>query len=137
MPYTPFQMFDLVADVERYPEFLPWVIESCIRARTDQTVLLDMTIGTGPLRKRISTAGVLHRPHRIDVGSSDPLFERFAQRWTFEPMARGGTNVGYHIELRFRSRALKILTAMSFADRSAAMIAAFIQRADRLYGGRS
>ena len=86
LKYAAPQLFDLVADVERYPEFLPWVIASHIRCRHDHTILVDMTIAAGPLRKRFSTAGVL--PHRIDIGSSDALFERFEQRWIFDRLLR-------------------------------------------------
>ncbi len=89
--YTVSQLFDLVADVERYPEFMPWVIDAHIRDRKDHTILVDMTIAAGPLRKRFSTIGVLDRPHRIEVSSRDPMFDRFEQRWNFEPATEGGT----------------------------------------------
>src|SRR5208282_2726581 len=134
LAYTAPQLFDLVADVERYPEFLPWVIEAHIRQRKDSTMLVDMTIGAGPLRKRFSTAAVLHRPHRIDISSHDPLFDRFEQRWTFEPAADGGTNVEYHVDFKFRSRVLQMLTAKSLADRAMTMMSAFERQAHRLYG---
>jgi len=135
--YTAPQLFDLVADVQRYPEFLPWVIEARIRHRDDSTMLVDMTIGAGPLRKRFSTAAVLHRPHRIDISSHDPLFDRFEQRWTFEPATNGGTNVEYHVDFKFRSRVLQMLLGTSFADRAIATMSAFKHRAHRLYGRKS
>jgi len=77
LKYTAPQLFDLVADVERYPQFLPWVTEARIRYRQDHTILVDMTMRLGPLRKRFSTVGLLHRPNRIDISSYDPLFDRF------------------------------------------------------------
>ncbi len=137
LKYTTVQLFDLVADVERYPEFLPWVIEARIRHRTDITMLVDMTIAAGPLRKQFSTAAVLHRPHRIDISSSDPLFDRFEERWTFGPGAHGGTNVEYHVDFQFRSRVLQMLMAKSFARRAVATMSAFDGQAHRLYGVRS
>ncbi len=137
LKYAAPQLFDLVADVERYPEFLPWVIAARIRHRTDSTMLVDMTIGAGPLRKRFSTAAVLHRPHRIDISSHDPLFDRFEQRWTFEPATSGGTNVEYHVDFTFRSRVLQMLIAKSFAGRAIATMSAFVRQAHRLYGGHS
>lgn len=77
--YTPTQLFDLVADVERYPQFLPGVAAARISRRKDQTIWVDMTIGTSFLRKRFTTVALLDRPHRIDISSHDPLFEHFQQ----------------------------------------------------------
>ncbi len=134
LKYTAPQLFDLVADVERYPQFLPWVTEARIRYRQDHTILVDMTMRLGPLRKRFSTVGLLHRPHRIDISSFDPLFDCFEQRWTFEPATDGGTNVEYHVDFKFRSRLLQMLTAKSFADRAMTMMSAFERQALRLYG---
>ena len=137
LKYTAPQLFDLVADVERYPEFMPWVTDSRIRRRYDHTILVDMTIAAGPLRKRFSAAGVLHRPHRIDINSSDAMFDRFVQCWTFEPVAEGGTNVEYRVDFEFRSRLLQLVMEAAFADRAAATMAAYKRRAQQLYGGRS
>jgi len=133
LPYSPSQLFDLVVNVERYPEFVPWVIEAHIRDRTEKTIHVDMTIAAGPFRRRISTVGLLHRTSRIDVRSSDSLFERFEQRWTFASAPGGGTKVEYHVDLKLRSRALQMLMGAAFADRAAATVAAFRLRAMRLY----
>lgn len=129
------QLFDLVADVEGYPQFLPWVAESRIRRREDRKVFVDMTIRLGPLRTRFSSVGILDRPQRIDVSSSDAPFERFTQRWTFTPTADGGTDVEYQVDCRLRSRTLHMLMNMSFAERAEATVTAFKRRAQRLYGG--
>ena len=137
LAYTPQQLFDLVVDVERYPEFLPWVIEARVRHRTDSMMLVDMMIGAGPLRKQFSTAAVLHRPHRIDISSDDPLFDRFEQRWTFEPATHGVTNVEYYVDFKFRPRVLQILMQKTFAGRAIATISAYERQAHRLYGGHS
>jgi coenzyme Q-binding protein COQ10 len=132
--YKATQLFDLVADVERYPEFLPWVIAARIRRHQDQTLWVDMTMGTGFLRKTFSTIALLDRPHRIDISSHDPLFERFEQKWRFQPAADGGTNLEYQADFRFRSGLLQRLIGASFSDRAAAMIEAYRQRARLLYG---
>jgi len=136
MKYEPTQLFDLVADVDRYPEFMPWVLASHIRVRPDQTFLVDMTVGTGPLRKQFSTTGTLQRPHRIDIVSHDPLFDRYEQRWTFEATNEGQTNVECYVDLRLSSRLLNLLMAAVFDDRAEATMSAYMQRARRLYGPR-
>jgi coenzyme Q-binding protein COQ10 len=134
LPYTPSQLFDLVADVERYPDFVPWILAARIRRRTAHNIWTDMTVGTGFLRRQFTTVAVLDRPHRIAVSSHDPAFERFEQRWTFEPASAGGTNLVYHVDLKFRSRLLRALLAPSFRGRAGAIIAAFDRRARVLYG---
>jgi coenzyme Q-binding protein COQ10 len=137
LPYAAPQLFDLVANVERYPEFMPWVIEARVRHRRDRTVAVEMTVGVGPLRKRFSTIATLDRPHRIDITSRDSMFDRFEQRWTFEPAAEGGTNVEYHVVFEFRSRMLQALMGASLSNQAIATMSAFKRRAHRLYGGRT
>ena len=137
LKYTAPQLFDLVADVERYPEFMPWVTDSRIRRRYDHTILVEITIAAGPLRKRFSAAGVLDRPHRIDISGTDAMFERFVQCWTFEPAGEGGTNVEYRVDFKFHSRLLQLIMEAAFADRAVATMAAYKRRAHQLYGSRS
>jgi coenzyme Q-binding protein COQ10 len=127
-------LFDLVADVERYPEFMSWLVDSRIRHRQDNTVVVAMTVAFGPVRKRFTTTGVLHRPHRIDITSDDPMFDHFVQRWTFESAAGDSTIIGYHVDLKFRSRMLQTLMAAAFSNEAAATISAFKRRADQVYG---
>jgi coenzyme Q-binding protein COQ10 len=134
LKYTPDQLFDLVANVERYPEFIPWMIATRVRRRTDKAIWTDLTVGTGFLRKQFSTVARLDRPHGIAISSHDPMFERFEQRWTFDPLAEGGTDIRYHVDFRFKSLLLQTLMDVAFADRASAIITAYIRRARRLYG---
>ncbi|HTQ82096.1 MAG TPA: type II toxin-antitoxin system RatA family toxin [Pseudolabrys sp.] len=133
-PYTATQLFDLVADVERYPQFLPWMLAARITRRHEDTLWVEMTMGTRLLRRTFSSMGKLERPHRIDITSHDPMFERFQQVWTFEPAADGGTNVEYRVDFKLRSGLLQGLLGGSLADRAPAMMQAFKRRARRLYG---
>ena len=135
LPYAAPQLFDLVANVERYPQFMPWVIEARVRHRRDRKIAVEMTVGVGPLRKRFSTIATLDRPHRIDITSRDSMFDRFEQRWTFESAAEGGTNVEYHVVFEFRSLMLQTLMGASFPDQTSATMSAFKRRARWLYGG--
>src|SRR5262252_2639889 len=97
LKYTPAQLFDLVVDVERYPEFIPWMITTRVRRRTDRFILTDLTIGTGFLRKQFSTEATLDRPHLITIISHDQMFRRFEQKWTFKQTAEAGTDVEYRV----------------------------------------
>ena len=133
--YTPAQLFDLVVDVERYPEFIPWMVATRVRRRTETCIWTDLTIGTGPLRKQFSTVATLDRPHRITISSHDPMFARFEQKWTFEP-TEAGTDVEYRVDFALRSFVLQALMDVTFADRAAAVVSAYTRRARRLYGGQ-
>jgi coenzyme Q-binding protein COQ10 len=132
--HTPAQIFDLVVDVEQYPNFVPWVIAARVSRRQDRTMWTDLIMGTSLLRKQITTVASLDRPHRVEVNSYDPMFERFEQIWTFEPAAEGGTNVEYRVDVRFKSHILQALIGASFAERAGAMVKAYMRRAQRLYG---
>jgi coenzyme Q-binding protein COQ10 len=134
LKYTPAQLFDLVADVEKYSEFLPWIMTTRVRRRTDKTIWTDLTVGFGFLQKTFATVVALDRPHRISISSRDPMFTRFEQSWTFEPLDQGGTNIEYHAELECRSILLQTLIGIWFAKRAAAVVTAYIDRARRLYG---
>ena len=137
LKYTASQLFDLVADVERYPDFMPWVLASRVRHRNDRTILVEMTIAAGPLRKRFSATAILNRPHRIDISSRDAIFDRYEQWWTFLPTPEGDTQVECRVDLKLRSRLLQMLMAGPLADRTAATMSAFKHRAHRLYHGQS
>ena len=132
--YSPAQIFDLVADVEQYPKFLPWFVAAKVFRRKDQTIWTDLTMGTRFFHKRFTTEALLERPHRIYIDSRDPLFKRFVQNWKFETSPGGGTDVEYRVDFSFQSRLLQILIEGSFAGRAVEMIAAYERRARELYG---
>ena len=134
LKYPPAQLFDLIVDVERYPEFMPWIVDSRVRRRDDRTMNNELTVGAGPLRKRFSTIAVLDRPHRVDITSRDSMFERFQMRWILQPTTEGGTNIEYYVDFKFRSRALQMLMTAAFASQTAATMSAFKRRAHYLYG---
>ena len=134
LKYTPEQLFDLVAGVEKYPEFIPWMIETRVRRRTDEAIWTDLTVGTGFLRKQFSTIARLDRPRGMVISSHDPMFERFEQKWTFDPLPEGGTDIRYHVDFRFKSLLLQALMDVAFADRASSIVTAYTRRARRLYG---
>jgi len=134
LKYPPAQLFDLIVDVERYPEFMPWIVDSRVRRRDDRTMNTELTVGAGPLRKRFSTIAVLDRPHRVDITSRDSMFERFQMRWILQGTTEGGTNIEYYVDFKFRSRALQMLMTAAFASQTAATMSAFKRRAYYLYG---
>ena len=134
------QMFDLVADVERYPEFLPLCESLTIRSRKErdgkELLIADMTVGYKAIRETFTTQVLLNRAERaIDVKYIDGPFRYLDNRWRFEPLPDGGCSVHFFIDYEFKSRILGALMGSMF-DRAFRMFTeAFEKRADAIYGG--
>lgn len=140
--HGPDQMFALVADIEKYPEFLPLCEDLKIRSRKERgdVVLLiaDMTIGYKAIRETF-TSQVLLKPTEsiIDVKYLDGPFRYLNNRWTFSDQPDGGCTVSFFIDYEFKSRMLGIVMGTMF-DRAFRMFAeAFEKRADMIYGQKS
>lgn len=136
--HAPEQMFALVADVERYPEFLPMCEALSVRSRRERdglTVLTaDMTVGYKALRETFASQVTL-RPaeKRIDVKYLEGPFRYLENRWDFVETADGGTEIRFFIDYEFKSRILGALMGSMF-DRAFRMFAeAFEKRADTIY----
>jgi coenzyme Q-binding protein COQ10 len=134
LPYSAEQLFDLVADVERYPEFLPWCLAARVKRREDNVVVAELVIGFKMVRERYTSRIVLDRPRRIEVGYEEGPFRHLANHWTFEPAPGGGCYVDFFIDFEFSSRLLNRIIGPLFDEASRRMIAAFETRARRLYG---
>ena len=131
--YAPGQIFDLVADVERYPRFVPWVKSAKVIRRRESTIWTELTMGVSVLCQRFTTVAELDRPGRIDVNSPDPMFERFEQIWLFNPAAEG-TNIEYRVDLKLRSAMMGAVVTSLFSDGARSMVNAYMREAERAYG---
>jgi coenzyme Q-binding protein COQ10 len=135
LPYSPEQLFDLVADVERYPEFLPWCVGSRVRERKGNTIVGDLLIGYRMVRERFTSRIELDRPGRIDVSYSEGPFRYLDNHWLFEPEPDGGCTLDFFVDFEFRSRMLQKIIELLFNEAVRRMVSAFETRARRLYGG--
>lgn len=133
LPFSAQQMFDLAADVERYPEFLPWCIDTRIRGRDGDTIHADMTVGFGLLRETFQTHATFDRPQRIDVRYENGPFRHFDSRWQFTPVGDAACEVDFFIDFEFRSPMLQIVMGGMFGEAVRMMVGAFERRARRLY----
>ena len=139
LPYTPGQLFALVGDVERYPEFVPWVTR--LRAwnrRTDGegTTLLDAEaeVGFSIVRERFSTRVRLDEPASvIEVSLLSGPFRRLSNRWSFRPEG-DGAELTFEIDFEFKSRLLHGLLSANFNRAVTRLVACFEDRARVLYG---
>ena len=133
--YRPEQMFDLVADIERYPEFLPWCIGARIRERTDTLVVADLIIGFKMIRERFTSRVSLDREHlTIEVAYADGPFKQMTNRWRFEPTEDGRCRIDFYLAFEFRSAMLQKLIGVLFHEAVRRMVGAFETRARKLYG---
>ncbi len=133
IPFTPEQLFAVVADIEKYPEFLPWCIATRIRRREGKVVHADMVIGFKMFRERFTTRDVLDPPRRIDVSYHDGPFKHLNNHWIFEPKD-GGCEIDFFIDFEFRSRILRKIMGPLFNEAVRRMVGSFETRARALYG---
>ncbi|MDP6951693.1 MAG: type II toxin-antitoxin system RatA family toxin, partial [Alphaproteobacteria bacterium] len=90
LPYTAAQLYELVSDVERYPEFLPWCIAARVTARDNIATYADLVIGFRMIRERFGSRIVGVSPHSIDVSPVSGPFRRLANSWRFSDLEDGG-----------------------------------------------
>jgi len=136
MPYRPDQLFDLVADVGRYPEFLPWCIGARVRERSDAHLVADLVIGFKVFRERFTSHVTLDRPDHIHVRYEEGPFRYLNNHWKFIPDG-SGTMVDFYVDFEFRSRILQAAIGVVFNEAVRVMVAAFQRRAGRVYGPAS
>lgn len=135
LPYTPRQLFDLVADVERYPEFLPWCVAARIRRREGLVFFADLVIGFKMIRERYTSKVVLDPEGlRVDVKYTEGPFHHLDNHWIFIPTADGGTTIDFFVDFEFRSKLLQKVIGALFNEAVKLMVASFEKRARQLYG---
>ncbi|HEV2303740.1 MAG TPA: type II toxin-antitoxin system RatA family toxin [Stellaceae bacterium] len=135
LPYTPEQLFALVADIERYPEFLPWCMGARIRERRADLIVADLVIGFRMFRERFTSRVTLVPPRRIDVAYAEGPFRYLNNHWAFAA-APGGCRVDFFVDFEFKSRVLQRVIEVLFGEAVRRMVGAFEKRAQALYGGK-
>jgi coenzyme Q-binding protein COQ10 len=138
LAYTPAQLYGLVADVPRYPEFLPWCLAGRVRRNEAPNVqIAELAIGFGPFHEKFTSRVVLtpEAPDgmHIETTGTEGPFRRLVSRWIFHPHA-DGCLVDFELEFDFRSMLLQQTVRMLFAEAVKRMVSAFEARAQQLYG---
>ncbi|HEV7368974.1 type II toxin-antitoxin system RatA family toxin [Arenibaculum sp.] len=133
LPYKPEQLYALVADIEKYPEFLPWCIAARIRRREGNVVHADLVIGFKMIRERF-TSRVTLGDGRIDVSYAEGPFHYLNNHWIFLPTEDGGCLIDFYVDFEFRSKMLQKVIGVLFNEAVRRMVTAFETRARQLYG---
>ncbi len=136
LPYGAEAMYDLVADVARYHEFLPWVTAVRIRSDSETEMIADMIVGFKSLREKFTSRVVKSRPRTIHVEYVDGPLKYLTNDWTFEPTPTGCI-VDFSVDFAFRNRLFEAIAGQVFDQALRKMIGAFETRADVLYGASS
>jgi len=134
LPYTPEQLFDLVADVARYDEFLPWVVAVRVRSSSERETIADLVVGFNAFKERFTSRVVKERPMRICVDYIEGPLKYLHNEWRFERVEDGGTNLNFSVDFAFKSRLFETLAGSMFDRALRRMTDAFEQRAAALYG---
>lgn len=132
LPYSPEAMYDLVADIDRYPEFLPWCTGVRVFRREGNVVFADLMVGFKMVRETFTSKVTLTRPERIDVEYLRGPFRHLKNHWLFRPHPTG-CEIDFYIDFDFRSRVLQALIGALFHEAVRRMVAAFETRAYQLY----
>lgn len=133
LPYSRDKVFDLVADIEKYPEFLPWCIGLRILKREENIVHADLMVGFKMIREKFTSRVTLNGPERIDVEYLDGPFQYLKNNWVFRDHP-DGCEVDFFIDFEFRSRLLRKVMQPLFHEAVRRMVGAFETRARKLYG---
>ena len=137
VPYSAEQLFDLVADVARYKEFLPWVIATRVRSNSETEMVADMVVGFKSLRESFTSKVSKRRPEMIDVIYVDGPLRDLDNEWHFTDLPEGGCRVDFSVEFAFKNRVFEALAGQYFDRAFRKMVAAFEARAEALYGNSS
>ncbi len=138
LPFTASQMFDLVADVRAYPDFLPWTAAARIRSSKEiedgQEINADLVISFKVFRERFASKVTLFNDiHRIDTEYLDGPFKHLQSRWEFTDV-EGGCEVNFWVDFEFSNRILQGAAGMLFNEAMQRIVRAFQNRAEELYG---
>ena len=134
LPWTAEQMFDLAADIERYPEFLPHWPRATIRSREQDILYVRQEIDLGLRRFHFESRAVLQRPAHLHIDSTSGPFRRLSIDWRFTPGGQGGCTVDLTVEMDMRSVVLEALAGKLMEMLTGDVLERFRDRAAALYG---
>lgn len=133
VPFTPEQMFNLVVDIEHYPDFLPWCVKCRRREVKHDSFVAEMTFAFKGFRESFETLDRLELNRRVRVSLMDGPFHHLENEWSFHPV-EGGTRVEFFIDFKFKNKMIDLAFGPVFATASKQMLSAFHQRAMAVYG---
>lgn len=134
LPYTPNQMFELVSDIESYPQFLPWCVGARIIEREENGVTADLVIGFKMFRERFRSKVDFERPDQIHVDYIRGPLKYLHNDWKFSANEQGGTTIDFSVDFEFKNKIFEKVAGALFSEAVHRMVGAFEKRAHETYG---
>ncbi len=134
LPHSPEQMYQLVADIEKYPQFLPWCVALRIKSREHNLLLADMMIGFKMIREKFTSKVTLTPGKRVDVSYQDGPFKYLNNHWIFNPHGDDHCEIDFYVDFEFKSKILQKIMGAVFNEAVQLMVNAFEKRAKEFYG---
>lgn len=132
--HTAEQMFDLVNDVDRYPEFLPWCASTEKISETDEELVATLHLAKGGLKYSFTTRNQLHRPDRMEIGLVKGPFQALTGVWTFTRLSDEACKVELNMSFEFSGKLTGLAMSKVFNSVATTLVDAFVNRADKIYG---
>lgn len=136
VPYTAEQMFGLVDDVQRYPEFLPWCSGVDVASYSDHVTRATLHINYRGIKQQFTTANTKDAPQAMSIVLVDGPFRRLEGSWRFHDLDGRGCKIEFNLHYEFSSRVLAALVGPVFGYIADTMVEAFVKRAGQIYGSR-
>jgi ribosome-associated toxin RatA of RatAB toxin-antitoxin module len=127
------QMFDLVCDVARYPEFLPWCVDAHINSETESELEAGMTISKGGIQQKFTTRNEKARPQYMTMELVDGPFSQLQGRFTFKSLSDEACKVILELDFEVSGKILSMTLSPVFKQAANMMVDAFVKRADEIY----
>lgn len=134
VPFSASQMFELVADVQKYPDFMPWCGGSSVTERNELGMQASITIALAGLSQTFTTRNRHDYPHKIELELVNGPFSALTGEWVFKPLADDACKVSFTLKYAFSNRALETLVGPIFNRIATSFIDSFSQRAQSIYG---
>lgn len=137
LPYSAAQMYNLVADVGKYREFLPWVIATRVRSDSETEMLADMVVGFKSIRETFTSRVIKTQHQQIAVKYVDGPLSDLHNVWTFREVDAGTCEIDFAVDFEFKNRMFQAIAGQYFDRAFRKMVAAFETRAGELYGSNN
>ena len=131
--YTPAQMFALVSDVGRYPEFLPWCVGARVDEASDFHQVASVKIAVGGMRTEFTTRNVLRPAEQIVMEFMHGPFRHLTGNWGFAAIGERGSRVHFRVEFEFKNKLTAAALSSTFERLCGTLVDAFVQRAKAIY----
>ena len=133
MPFSPQQMYELVNNINDYPQFLNWCEGASILNQSDHQITASVQINKGGLKQTFSTLNTLKPFRLIEMNLLDGPFEHFSGEWCFEPLGENAAKVFLNLQFKFKSKLLDMSLTPIFTKIANSQLDAFVARANKIY----